>query len=259
MFVVQRIRHDGRETVYRRTDFGNETAPIVYVHGSGGSHEVWVHQYGRRETDRPAVALDLSGHGKSDDIATEPGYETLDAYADDVLAVAREVDAGVLVGNSLGGAVLFHLVIERGVRPDALVLCGTGAKLGVTDELVDLLTEDLDGVVEFLHDTDMLFHDTDEEWASSKAGMRETGLRVTRRDFMSCNTFDVRDRLDEVDIPCLAITGEHDRLTPPSFHAYLSKNIPTCEQATVRDAAHLSMLEQPERWNDAVASFLESV
>lgn len=256
---MQRIRHDGRETAYRRTHFGDRASPVVYVHGSGGTHEVWVHQYGRRENERPAVALDLSGHGESDDINTESGYETLDAYADDVLAVAREVNAGVLVGNSLGGAILLHLAIERGIQPDALVLCGTGAKLGVTDELVDLLADDFDDTAEFLHGQDMLFHDASEEArAASKTALRETGLRVTRRDFMSCDAFDMRERLDEIDAPCLAITGEHDRLTPTSFHDYLSENIPTCEQATVEDAAHLSMLEQPEQWNSAIDSFLAS-
>jgi 3-oxoadipate enol-lactonase len=254
---MQSVRHDGRETAYRRTDFGNEASPVVYVHGSGGTHDVWVHQYGRRENTRPAVALDLSGHGESGDIDTKPGYETLDAYADDVLAVAHEVDASVFVGNSLGGAVLLHLAIERGVQPDALVLCGTGAKLGVTEELVDLLTDDFDRVIEFLHGSDILFHDADEEKiVASKEGMRECGLGVTRRDLLSCNTFDVRDRLEEIQVPCLAITGEYDGLTPVFFHEFLSDNIPTCTQATVEDAAHLSMLEQADQWNAAVDSFL---
>jgi 3-oxoadipate enol-lactonase len=254
---MQSVRHDGRETAYRRTDFGSEKSPVLYVHGSGGTHEIWVHQYGRRENNRPAVALDLSGHGESDDINTEPGYETLDAYADDVLAVANEVDAGVFVGNSLGGAVLLHLAIERGIQPDALVLCGTGAKLSVTEELIDLLADDFDSVIEFLHGSDVLFHDaSDEAIAASKAGMRECGLRVTRRDLLSCNTFDVRDRLDQIQVPSLAITGEHDGLTPVFFHEFLSDNIPTCTQVTIEDAAHLSMLEQEEQWNDAVDSFL---
>lgn len=258
---MESVSHDGRETVYRRTGFGDESesgaSPVLYVHGSGGTHKIWVHQYGRRG-GRPAVALDLSGHGESEDIDTEPGYETLDAYADDVHAVAREVGAGVFVGNSLGGAVVSHLAIERGVQPDALVLCGTGAKLGVTDELLDLLENDFDGVIEFLHETDVLFHDaSDEAITASKAGMRECGLRVTRRDLLSCNSFDVRDRLDEIQVPCLAITGEYDGLTPVFFHDYLADNIPTCSQVTLADAAHLSMLEQDEQWNEAVDSFLE--
>lgn len=255
---MESVRHDGRETAYRRTDFG-DGEPVVYVHGSGGTHRLWVNQYGRRANDRPAVALDLSGHGESEDIDTEPGYETLAAYADDVLAVVRAVNGGVVVGNSLGGAVAMWLALERDVL-DALVLCGTGAKLGVTDELLELLESDLDGATELLHGTDLLFHDASEntERVSNEA-MSETGLDVLRRDFLSCNAFDVRDRVSEISTPCLAITGEHDQLTPVYFHEYLAENMPNCQQVTVPDAAHLSMLERPERWNDAVGSFLSSV
>lgn len=255
---MESVRHDGRETAYRRTDFG-DGEPVVYVHGSGGTHQLWVNQYGRRANDRPAVALDLSGHGESEDIDTEPGYETLAAYADDVLAVVREVNGGVVVGNSLGGAVAMWLALERDAL-DALVLCGTGAKLGVTGELLELLESDLDGTTELLHGTDLLFHDADAdtERVSSEA-MREVGLDVLRRDFLSCNAFDVRDRVSEISTPCLAITGEHDQLTPVSFHEYLAENVPNCQQVTVPDAAHLSMLERPEQWNDAVGSFLSSV
>lgn len=256
---MQDVRHDGRETAYRRTDFGTGE-PVVYIHGSGGTHRLWVNQYGRRANDRPAVALDLSGHGESEDIDTEPGYETLDAYTDDVLAVVRAVDAGVVVGNSLGGAVAMWLVLERDVSLDALVLCGTGAKLGVNDGLLDLLASDLDGATELLHGTDLLFHDADETIeAVSMEAMSEVGLDVLRRDFLSCNAFDVRNRLSEISTPCLAITGEHDQLTPVGFHEYLAENIPNCQQATIPDAAHLSMLERPERWNDTVRSFLSSV
>lgn len=256
---MQAVRHDGRETTYRRTDFG-DGKPVVYVHGSGGSHRLWVNQYGSHTNDRPAVALDLSGHGESGDIDTEPGQETLAAYADDVVAVVRAVDAGVVVGNSLGGAVALWLALERDVSLDGFVLCGTGAKLGVNDELLGLLASDLDGTTELLHGTDMLFHDVDVDTERvSNEAMRETGLAVLRRDFLSCNAFDVRDRLSEISTPCLAITGEYDQLTPMSFHTFLAENISNCEQVTISEAAHLSMLERPERWNDAVRSFISTV
>lgn len=256
---MQAVRHDGRETTYRRTDFGDGT-PVVFVHGSGGTHQLWVNQYGARTNDRPAVALDLSGHGESEDIDTEPGCETLAAYADDVLAVVRAVNAGVVVGNSLGGAVGLWLALERDVSLDGLVLCGTGAKLGVNEELLKLLASDLEGATELLHRPDLLFHDADGDTQGlSNEAMRETGLDVLRRDFQTCNAFDVRDRLAGISTPCLAITGEHDRLTPVSFHTFLAENVPNCEQVTIPDAAHLSMLERPERWNDAVRSFVSSV
>jgi len=254
---MQTVHHDGRETAYRRTDFGNEAPPVLFVHGSGGTHEIWAEQYGRRGNDYPAVALDLGGHGASDDVETEPGIETLDAYAEDVRAVARDTGARVFVGNSLGGAVILHLLLTDGVDPVGVVLAGTGAKLSVHEGLREWLAEDFDRAVEFLHGEDFLFHDPGEETvAASKTAMREVGRAVTERDFLSCHAFDVRDRLDELDTPALAVVGEHDSLTPPAFHEYLAEHIPDAGVVTITDAAHLAMLEQPDAFNGALDIFL---
>ncbi|MFC6835395.1 alpha/beta fold hydrolase [Halomarina ordinaria] len=251
------VTHHGRTTSYRRTAFG-EGPTTLYVHGSGGSHEVWVGQYGWRDHPGPAVALDLSGHGESDDVATPAGPETLAAYAADVVAVARETDADVLVGNSLGGAVVLHVALSTSLSPSALVLCGTGAKLAVDESLKDLLADDFERAVETLHGEDLLFHDADAGTRErSMDAMRETGRRVTERDFRTCDAFDVRGELDGLTVPCLAITGEHDRLTPVAFHEFLVERLPTCDLAVVEDAAHLSMVERPGAWNDRLASFLD--
>ena len=253
---MEQVDHDGRTTAYRRTSVG-EGGPTLYVHGSGADHSVWVHQYGRREYDGPSVALDLSGHGESDDVDTDAGPETMAAYAEDVVAVARETDARVLVGNSLGGAVALTVALDYDLDLEGLVLTGTGAKLGVHEDLQRLLAEEFDAAVETLHGSDMLFHDADAETRSaSMAAMETTGRPVTERDFLTCDAFDVRDRLEAVTVPTLALTGEHDRLTPVSFHEYLAEELPDCSLATVADAAHLSMLERPVEWNDCVESFL---
>lgn len=259
---METVSHDGRATAYRVRGDGHGT-PALFVHGSGGTHAVWKSQLARLADDRRVAALDLSGHGESDDVATEPGSATLDAYARDVQAVAREVEAGVLVGNSLGGAVVLTAVLDHGASPDAVVLAGSGAKLAVLEDLMDWLAgEDggFDRAVEFLHGDDMLFHDPDDrELAFSKTAMRECGRAVVERDFASCHRFDVRDRLGELDMPVFALTGEHDRLTPPTFHEYVAEHVQDGGWTTVPDAAHLSMLEAPERFNGEVAGFLDGL
>jgi pimeloyl-ACP methyl ester carboxylesterase len=256
---MERVEHDGRATAYRQTAFGRGV-PTLYVHGSGGAHSVWVHQYGSRGFDGPSVALDLSGHGESDDVDTDPGPETMAAYVDDVAAVVRRTGARVLVGNSLGGAVALTAALDTDLDLDGLVLTGTGAKLAVADDLLTLLDEEFDAAVETLHGPDLLFHDADDETRSaSLAAMETTGRAVTERDFLTCDAFDVRDRLGEVTVPTLALTGEHDRLTPPSFHEYLADELPDCTARTVADAAHLSMLERPAAWNRTVGPFLDAL
>jgi pimeloyl-ACP methyl ester carboxylesterase len=256
---MEQLTHHGRITTYRHRG-GTAAGPgLLCIHGSGGAHTVWRGQF--RLADATSVtAIDLSGHGESDDVGAEPGFETLAAYADDVVAVAEAVDARVLVGNSLGGAVALTVALERDLDLDGLVLTGTGARLAVLDDLLEWLDHDFDRAVDFLHAPDRLFHDPDEALvAASTETMTDVGRVVTRRDFRTCHDFDVRDRLDEVTTPAVAVVGEHDMLTPPWYHEFLADELPSCAYAEVADAAHLAMLERPEAFNDVVRRFLDGL
>jgi pimeloyl-ACP methyl ester carboxylesterase len=250
------VTHDGRTTAYRVT--GPAEAPaICYVHGSGGTHRVWTPQLASPPDGYRAVALNLSGHGESDDIQTEPGASTLEAYVSDVQAVAEETGVTVFAGNSLGGAVLLHGILDGTLAPRGLVLAGTGAKLAVHEDQRDWLANDFERAVEFLHSGNRLFHDADTDILDrSRAQMLDIGQTVTQRDFLSCHTFDVRDRLDEIGVPTLAIGGEADSLTPPSYHEYLAEEIPDATLQVLTDAAHLVMLERPDAFNQAVHEFV---
>lgn len=256
---MRTVSHQGRETAYEYHDRGGEGAPILCVHGSGGSRAVWKSQ-ARLADERPVVAVDLSGHGESDDVDADAGFGALSAYADDVIAVVEETDARVLVGNSLGGAVALHVALYREFSPDALVLVGTGAKLAVLDDLLAWLESDFDRAVEFLHKPGRFFYDADERLVEhSREAMDGCGRRVVERDFRTCHSFDVRDELAEVDVPSLAVVGEHDRLTPVHYHEHLASEIPDCELTVIDDAAHLAMLEQPEAFNGSVSAFLDGL
>lgn len=293
---MKTLTRDGRTIAYRQTggstggadaaggagetDAAGAATSVLYVHGSGATHRLWVHQYGA-DRPAPAVALDLSGHGNSDDFDGDGdvdrggdvdrdgevdrrsevrGRAALDAYADDVVAVARATRADVLVGNSLGGAVVLHVALERTFAPEGLILTDTGARLPVNPDLLEWLSGDFERAVEFLHRPDMFFHDPEPEWVErSKDALRETGPAVTERDFLVCDAFDVRERLDEVDLPALVVHGEHDRLTPPEWNQYLAEHLPQAELVEIPGAAHLPMVERPATFNRAATEFLGRV
>ncbi|MFW6321571.1 MAG: alpha/beta fold hydrolase [Halohasta sp.] len=255
---METVSHHGRSTAYRYVDrSGGAGRGLCCIHGSGGSQTVWKGQF--RLADRtPVAAVDLSGHGDSDDVEADPGDETLAAYADDVAAVVDETGCTVLVGHSLGGAVALWAVLEDDLAVDGLVLTGTGPRLPVLADLLRWLDTDFERAVDFLLKPDRLFHDpTPERQAASTRLLHDTGQSVTRRDFRTCNRFNVLGRLGEIDLPAAAIVGEDDPITPFRYHEYLAEELPNCSLIRIRNAAHLVMLEQPKAFNAVVSGFLD--
>jgi 3-oxoadipate enol-lactonase len=66
---------------------------------------------------------------------------------------------------------------------------------------------------------------------------------------------DQRDTVGQIKTPCLIIYGAQDRVTPPEDAEFLQERI----QGSVKvelNAAHLSNVEQPDAFTDAVSYFL---
>jgi 3-oxoadipate enol-lactonase len=66
---------------------------------------------------------------------------------------------------------------------------------------------------------------------------------------------DHRELLPKIRVPTLVIAGKHDGATPPEANKYVSTNIPGAKFALL-EAAHMSNVEQPEAYTDAVLGFL---
>lgn len=257
---TEAVTHDGRTTTYRVAGDTGATDPILLVHGAGQTHRCWAEQFERAD-DTPLVAVNLSGRDGSEDIDTDPGMDTIDAYAEDVAAVAADTGVSVAVGHSMGGATVQWALLEHDFDPEGAVLLCTAAKFVMGDAVTQWLgSGDFAGAVDFLHDNGMLFHDTDHENVEhSVAAMHAAGFDALERDLLSCGHFDVRDRLDEIDTPTLAITAEHDMLTPPSFGEYLGENIPGATQEEIADSGHMAMLEQPTVFGSLLGGFHDAV
>ena len=69
---------------------------------------------------------------------------------------------------------------------------------------------------------------------------------------------DLLDRLKEISCPALVIVGEDDPGTPPEMARQIHENLRGSQLVVIPSAAHLSNIEQPEAFNKALTSFLES-
>jgi L-proline amide hydrolase len=70
--------------------------------------------------------------------------------------------------------------------------------------------------------------------------------------------WDITDRLGEIDVPVLLVSGRHDEATP-RIVGEVHQRIPGSEWVLLEDASHTPQLEQPERFLAAVEAFLARV
>lgn len=110
----------------RAADTGGPGVPIVLLHGSGASRDVFDKQFSSPLLSRfRLIAPDLPGHGESDD-AADAGRYSLPGFADSIeeLLAALDIEQAVLFGWSLGG----HVAIEMAGRGHGeylgLMVCG---------------------------------------------------------------------------------------------------------------------------------------
>jgi 3-oxoadipate enol-lactonase len=67
---------------------------------------------------------------------------------------------------------------------------------------------------------------------------------------------DSTETLKTISVPTLILVGEDDILTPPDLARSMQDKIPNSHLEIIPSAGHLSPLEQPERANAAIWTFL---
>ena len=70
--------------------------------------------------------------------------------------------------------------------------------------------------------------------------------------------YDATPRLGNIKAPTLWISGQYDEARPETMRYYQGL-IPGSKLAIIPDAGHLTMQDQPERYNDAIRAFLNEV
>lgn len=94
----------------------------MLVHSLAGNSSHWAAQLHHLRQTRRAVAIELRGHGRSDQ--PDNGDYSIAAIAEDVSAVvdALKLDRFVLVGHSMGGAVALSYAGQHPERVAGLVM-----------------------------------------------------------------------------------------------------------------------------------------
>lgn len=229
---------------------------LVFVHGAGGSHQIWLHQVNSlRQVN--TYALDLPGHGRSG----SEGQGTIDEYADLVVAFldALGLETAVVSGHSMGGAIALDLALRYSRRITGLVLVCTGARLRVTPLILDGIREDFQGAVNLIGQFAYGPDAPPEAIRLGQEQMANTPPDVLYHDFAACDSFDVLDRLAEILCPTLVISATADRLTPLKYGTYLQEHIAGARLTTIEGAGHMVMLERPSQVTQVIQDFLTNL
>ncbi len=231
---------------------GQGQPALLFIHGAGGDHTIWGEQLRELAPNFSVAALDLNGHGRS------PAREGdgLQTYVEDVLAVLDALAMPtVIVGHSMGGAIALTVALQHQKNLVGLGLVGTGAKLKVHPQILELCQTDFERAIDFIVQWAFAEQSSQELRDKARAQMRRNGADALFRDFSSCNTFDVMARLSEIAAPTLILCGRDDKLTPIKYSEYLQQNIPNAQLKIIDGAGHMVMVEQPQAVTQALREF----
>lgn len=236
-------------------DAGKSGLPVVFCHGSGGSHRHWLFQMDELKGTFNPLAVDLPGHGRS---GGRPS-DRIAPYTDWVRSFAATLGLPpfVLAGHSLGGAIALDYALRWSGELAGLILVGTGGRLRVAPAILDSYR---DGhVPPFMIDS---LYGEDTSPALLEKGYAEitaTSAGVFLDDFSACDNFDVMAELPSIALPSLIICGTADRMTPLKYSRYLKEQLSRGELVEVEGAGHMVMLEAPAAVNRAMTAFLEKL
>ena len=244
-----------------------EGFPLVLVHAFPMGPGMWRTQVdavqGRRVLTPPLPGFD--GHAR----LTEP---TMDGYARDLLATLdREgVVRAIFCGLSLGGYVLFGVLRQAPERVAGLVLADTRTTIDTPERLagrarsIDTVRTKGPSAIADEMIPGLLSPATHATQPAVGAEIRrliesQSADAIADGQQALMTRPDSAAALTRVQVPTLIIVGSDDGITPVSDAESMHRAIPGSRMVVIRDSGHMSNMEAPGKFNEALTLFLEGL
>lgn len=257
---VEVVPANGLEIAYERVGAG---APLVFVHGAACDGRIWQPQLEALADEFTVVSWDEPGAGRSSDV---PAHFGLADYASCLATLIETLALGPahVAGLSWGGTVAQELYRHRPELVATLILADTyagwkgslpeqevQARVAGASRMLAAPPEEFDPTLPglFAGEPRAEFVPLLEQIA---ADVRPESLR-TQLSVMA--KADLRDLLPQIAVPTLLIWGELDARSPLDVARQLSDAIPDTQLVVIPGCGHVSNLEEPEQFNDAVREF----
>jgi 3-oxoadipate enol-lactonase len=242
---------------------GPERAPVLVLSNSLGTDlHMWDAQVEPFAQRFRLVRYDRRGHGRS---GVPPGPYSMERLGRAALAIADGLRLGRFdwCGLSMGGMVGMWLAAHAPHRINRLVLANTSchyADKGFWNERIMAIRAS--GGLAALADRIMSlwFSPQFRARAPESVAPMKAMLAATRLEgYLACceaiRDMDHRDILAGIAAPTLVVAGRHDQATPVAAAQFIHSRIAGASLA-VLDAAHISNVEQPTAFTEAVLRFL---
>ena len=243
---------------------GEAGKPVLVLSNSlGTDFSMWDPQVPEFLKSFRVLRYDTRGHGYS---PVTPGPYSIELLANDVLALADalKLDRFHFCGLSMGGMIGMWLAVNAPQRLMKLVLCSTAARIGTPE----IWNARIDTVRK--QGMKPVAAATIERWFSSAfraknpatvASIQKMLEAANPEGYAACcaavRDFDFREQLAKVRAPALVISGTHDPATTPADGYFLADHIQGARYVEL-NAAHLSNVEDPDRFTREVSVFLNS-
>ena len=240
---------------------------LVLIHAFPTSARIWEPQLVLAARGWRVLAPQLRGFADGGD---DPPAASMDDYAGDALALmdALGVETAVVGGVSMGGYVTFAMLRHAPERVRGVVLADTRADADTPaaiegrDRMLQTIADrGPAGVAEEMVPR-LLGATTRRAQPQIVALVRElvlanSGAAIAGAVRALMTRPDSTPLLARIACPALIVVGDEDVVTPPDVARQMHRAIPRSELAVIPHGGHLSNLEQPAAFNDAVAAFLD--
>ncbi|MCE3265299.1 MAG: alpha/beta hydrolase fold protein [Solirubrobacterales bacterium] len=253
-----------------------EGPPLVFVHGLSGAWQNWLENLPHFASTHRAIALDLPGFGSS----PMPRWDiTIPAYGRFLRDFCERIGVGtcVLVGNSMGGFIATEVAVAEPDRVSKLVLVSAAGitwararrePAAMVGRMVRAATPmtmrwqlgagirrprarrlSFQGV---FHDPNALRREL--LWENIVPALNSPGYLDA---FTNLVGYDIRHRLEEIEVPTLVVWGRNDRVVPvPAAFSYQRRIGSNARLEIFDGTGHVPQLERPVRFNGLLEEFL---
>lgn len=265
MVTLERADVHGLRIAYRRAGSG---PPLMLLHGGLGDSRDWEPQLEGLSDEFTVVAWDAPGAGQSDD---PPEGVDGRAFADALAGLVEVLGLGRphLLGLSAGSGFALELWRWHRELPASLLLASAyagwvgslGAEEASRRKAQVLADADqppdrwLPGWLATLFTPQTPQHVVDRA-ARTMSEARPAGTRAMVRAFGDA---DYRDDLRTVTVPTLLLYGEQDVRAPLRVARAMHELVPHARLVVLPGVGHMTNIEAPEAFNDAVRAFLRGL